>query len=152
TANRVAKREQPARECFEAREMPKHACRKAVASHLANPLGPLDRAIDGWDTQLLRVAQKPVPIARRLIATASPESQHPTVALERQHQTTAYPLGRHADRSDTFPISSMVVWDGKDDRRVADIDPDDRFLGLSRTCRLKESRGEIAAPRGVDDQ
>src|SRR5262245_45359352 len=46
----------------------------------------------------------------------------------------------------------MVVWDGKDGRSVADINPDDRFLGLSHAYRFKESRGEIAAPRGVDDQ
>jgi hypothetical protein len=46
----------------------------------------------------------------------------------------------------------MVVWDGKDGRSVADIDPDDRFLGLPQAHRFKKGRGEIAAPRGVDDE
>src|SRR5262249_8565659 len=46
----------------------------------------------------------------------------------------------------------MVAWDGKDGCSVANIDADDGFLGLSHAYRFEKSRGEVAAPRGIDDK
>ena len=54
-ANRVAEREQPARECLEPLEMLPHAGWKAEASDFAEPFGSLDCIVDGRGRQLLRI-------------------------------------------------------------------------------------------------
>ena len=65
-------------------------------------------------------------------------------------QPTASPLGG-LERHHAFQ-SAGIVGDGKYGRSVADIDPNDGFLGRPQTNRFKETGDEIAAPRGFDDE
>src|SRR6202011_4318574 len=151
-AYRVAEGQQPARELLELVEMPSDAGGKPEAGDLAELLGLLDRIVDGRGAQLLRTGEKTVPIVGRLRAVASGESHDPAVPFQRQqYAAEASPIQRVKCHY-ASAIRRCIVRDGEDARGIGDVDPDRGLFRPRPADGLEEAKGEVAAPRGFDNQ
>jgi hypothetical protein len=132
--------------------VPPDAGGKSKARHLTKLLGLFDRIIDGRGAELVRIGQKPYAIRRWFVAVASHKSHNPAVALQRGHDSGDTSLSRGVERNHGFPVGRRIIRDGKDGRGVGDVDPDNSFLRPWSADGVEKCEGEVAAPRGLDDQ